>query len=179
MVWPYYVGAGVLGLLGFKFLRPKTKAEEHATNVKNQTIQALQADAHRGKVKTAFGWADPVARQQAHDAYEAAHKTAGSAGAPMGPAPPRLVQGDPLNTTTGKTYYVTMTLSVPAFMAGRDKIVEEAQNHGFVDVIASPTIPAGWPGSQTGDWYVKGTASRPSQFSRHKGVMTIVEGFEQ
>jgi len=181
MLIPYIIGGLAAGLLGFEVYRNHhkpisvKKAEEIAASQKAAMEKAMAAMGIHPARKDAK---DIVAKQIKAAMPGWLHAT-GSGGTTPGPAKPRLVQGDPLNTQTGKTYYVTMSLSVPAFMASRDTIVQEAQNHGFVNVIASPTMPQGWPGSQTGDWYVKAQAARPSQFQRHKGVMTIVEGFEQ
>jgi len=96
-----------------------------------------------------------------------------------GKALPHLMQGDPLHSIPGHTYWTTLVLHVPSFMApGRDQIIQETQNHGFEKVEASSVKPKDWPGKVEGDWYVKAVASRPNELPRKKGVAETVEAFE-
>jgi hypothetical protein len=183
----YVIGGVVLALIGGKYYlahrAPSHSLPQGSVPFPDPSVaQAAQAAAMaRAKKAAGVGGTsltpEQVAIQKAMGGF-GARKGTGSAGVSPGHAPV-IVQGDPLNTQTGKTYYVTIGLSTLGRMgAGRDTIVQEAQNHGFTDVVASATMPQGWPGTQQGDWYVKGRAVRPSQFARQKGVMTIVEGYE-
>lgn len=182
MLWLYYAGGAILGLLGFevyKHTAGKPYAVKTAEDATAQAKKNIEDAMRKAGINPAHPDAQAIMQAELKKTLARVMHQAGSAGTTPGPSTPRALQGDPLNTQTGKTYYVTFLFSVPSFMVTRDKVVEEAQNHGFTDIIPSPTMPAGWPGTQQGDWYVKARAVRPSQFARKKGVSTIVEGFEQ
>lgn len=179
---PWIIG-GLLGGLGlfeiYKHTAGKSAGVKAAEAATEQTKKNLEDALARAGIHPASPQGQAVIKDQLKKSLARFTHSAGSAGTTPGPVAPRLITGDPVNTQTGKTYYVTFNFSVPSFLATRDRIVEEAQNHGFTDIIPSPTMPQGWPGKQTGDWYVKARAIRPSQFARQKGVTTIVEGYEQ
>jgi hypothetical protein len=185
MILPFVIGGLFLTWIGKKVYDSKKGPPQAPIGPSNpQDVAALQAAqlAAIAQAHHAAGGKPAVNPQQAllDKALAGVGMRRPGSYTPKPAPPPRLVLGDPLMTQTGKTYYVTIALSMLGRLgAGRDTIVQEAQNHGFTNVMASPVVPAGWPGSAQGDWYVRGTAMRPSQFDRQKGVMTIVEGYEQ
>lgn len=171
---PYLLGGLAVVLLGRHFLSktPAQKAQEQA---------AQQANANAIRKAAARMGITPVNPQQGV-IDKLRGLIPGSKGGHAPPQQARLMQGDPLNTVQGKTYWVTLQMHGLASGAGRDSVIDEATSRGFTNVQPSPVRPNDWPGQAQGDWYVKAIAARPNQFARQKGTafagVNIIEAFE-
>ena len=170
---PYILGGIAVLLLGKHFLSKPSQTPAQ------QAAQQQSADAIR-KAAARMGITPAAPPETAADKLKKLLPWQSSGHAP--PQTARLMQGDPLNTVQGKTYWVTLQMHGLAASAGRDSVVDEATSRGFTDIVPSPTRPKDWPGQAQGDWYVKAKAARPNQFARQKGSafagVNIIEAFE-
>lgn len=180
----YLLGLGAAYLLGKKYLASKKPPQQLPSSAQQQqTVNAQQA-AILDQARRAMGAKPASAATSTQSLIDRAQANLGIKRVDPHAPPHRavLMQGDPLSTTQGRTYWVTIVLHGLAASAGRNDIIEDAQNRGFVDVIPSPARPADWPGNAQGDWYVKAKAGRSNTFPRNKGSniagATIVEAFE-
>jgi len=74
---------------------------------------------------------------------------------PAPPAAPRQIQDSTLAPVAGRMYRVVVNVNFPASLAaGVSDVKSQAEKNGFQNVVVSKTMPAGWPGGVTGDYYV-------------------------
>ncbi len=93
----------------------------------------------------------------------------------------REVTGSPpsgdFSLSPGARYYVVASTSGAASsLASEARIIEEARNRGFMNVVASRARPADWPGYAVGDWYVTGTFARPDPGSLPRSQTNMLGG---
>jgi len=108
---------------------------------------------------------------------------------PQPPAPTPIpivaahVISGPLVAENGRLYRATVDISAPAsWIADTDKVHNQAIKAGFTDVsVQKGRKPAGWPGSQSGDYYVTGIYSGSQKTMARSylgGEVSIVEVWE-
>lgn len=86
------------------------------------------------------------------------------AGASSAPVPstigaqPSQLTGDPILLLKGRTYFAVLhTTGVIDAAANPDRVKSEGEKQGFRDVFVSKARPQFFPGSATGDYYVRAT----------------------
>lgn len=95
---------------------------------------------------------------------------------------PMLLVGPSIPIVTGTRYFATVNVGFPASLgASPEKIQSLARDRGFTNVFVSESLPAGWPGKMSGDYYVQGDytaqASAPNMEREPGPGIEVVEIF--
>ena len=113
-------------------------------------------------------------------------RNAGPPPPPPPAAPPAVVAPRLISTLAvrpGPTYYATVKAHGGAALAGEQQVINAGAHKGFVNIRASKSKPAGWPGTAPGDWYITANyAGAPQTLPRHEGTIfanvDVTEAYE-
>ncbi len=98
------------------------------------------------------------------------------------PAPSPTPSGGPLQITQGpiiafpgRTYFVALSVSgLVSGLASPAAVERVARARGFTDVVVFTSRPQNWPGTLTGDFYVRGTyAGAQAEFQRKTSTFAL------